>query len=220
VAEWEGTFGRTWLVDRDTVGQVQNYVRARLVRARGLPTGHHHPGVYSVERLVADVARFGASRDWFWALVAMGLLAELILNAADGGTSVKKGAASVDRKSKGWRGKQAIEVSARDELLPLLSPVGDLRNAVVHLAAANESSRFVDGLVVWCEANADGAAVAEHLLPALRLAPNKDARKVIVHEMRLGERHADWSRVGSETVALFALRRLNSAGRYLQSLPR
>jgi hypothetical protein len=219
VAEWEGTFGRTWLVDRDTVGQVQDYVRARLVRARGLPTGHHHPGVYSVERLVADVARFGASRDWFWALVAMGLLAELILNAADGGTSVKRGAASVDQKQKGWRAKQAMEVGARDELLPQLGPVGDLRNAVVHLAAANENSRFVDGLVAWCEGRAD-AAVAEHLLPALRLAPNKDARKVIVQEMLAGQRHADWSRVASETVALFALRRLDAGGRYLRALPR
>ncbi len=217
MGEWEGTVRRTWFADRDTVSQVEDYVRARLVRSRGLDPGHHQPGVYSVERLVTDVERFGASREWFWTLVGMCLLAELILNAADGGTSLRKGAASADRTKKGWRHHEAFERTARDELLPLLAPVADLRNAVVHLAATKEGSRFVDGFLAWCEENRE-PRLAEQLLPPLRLASDPIARKQMVEEVMRGKRHAEWSQLASEPVARFALRRLDSAGRYLRAV--
>lgn len=204
---------RCWLGRPDRVSAVDAYVRGRLAEHRGLPRGHAEPGVRSVELLVADIRGFGVNEQWFWAIVAMCFLAELITNAAPGGTSIKKAATGVDQRKGGWKVLRDREVAARYSLIEVLEPVGYVRNAVAHPAATASDSAFVDEFVRWCERNGK-PELADHLAPPLA-GKSREAREVILAP----NSRVPWRRVDTEHVALFVLGQLGAISTFLDQLP-
>lgn len=115
---WAEEFGCTWLADSDYVRAFDVWARHQFIANRGadeLPDPQS-AGVWSVNLLVRAVDEQGSQSNWPWVTLSIGVLAELLFCAEDGGTQPSR------------------RTQADKDLRDNVERLRRLRNAMVHPA--------------------------------------------------------------------------------------
>jgi hypothetical protein len=186
---WKDAWEDTWLDDTEFVSALDRWVRDRL-------TQHHQDagrdavaetvGLWSAQKLVTDIRKFGDVGDWEWVSMSLSLLQELIFCADSGG---------IHNSS-----------NLPKEVARTVYGLRMLRNALMHPAFA-ASYKKIPGKTPG-EGDAQPETPHVELFRPILGAHDDLGMKQVAEELK-----TDRSALGKRPVAIFALRQLNTAVR-------